>query len=349
MGLLKHTEQIATRCVDIPIPIQMRKIGHDEMISYLRLIVNAAHLCDNDEVKFFDHIAIIYNPKSTGDAPKMAKDLADSINGHFEIIQKKATLYPTKRAGDAIDIAEDVTKRCARPLIVSVSGDGGYNEVINGVMKAKKLFPAQRPVVAVMAAGNANDHKRVMRGDTPLIRLIKHPEPKQIDLISITAKTSDFELTRYAHSYIGFGITPEVGHELNRHGKSRWNEIWLTLKTLKDFTPFTIERDGVVKRYDNLIFANINEMAKFVKLDAKNTVHDGKFEVIAVRHRGKLNMLRKLVGAALSGFHRPPSFARYSFICIEASPIQLDGEIEQLPAQCKATIKSHQAIIETLY
>ena len=40
-----------------------------------------------------------------------------------------------------------------------------------------------------------------------------------MDLISISAASQDFELQRYAHSYIGFGITPEIGHELNQHGK----------------------------------------------------------------------------------------------------------------------------------
>ena len=130
-------------------------------------------------MKVFDHIAIIYNPKSTGDASKIAKDLADSVNGHFEVIQKKATLYPTKKAGDAIELAYDIASKHRQPLIVSVSGDGGYNEVINGVMAAKKLFPAQKPVVAVVGAGNANDHERVVRDGTPMhihtLDLVSHP------------------------------------------------------------------------------------------------------------------------------------------------------------------------------
>lgn len=300
-------------------------------------------------MKVFDHIAVIYNPKSTGDAPKMAKDLRDTINGHYEVIEKKAVLYPTARAGDAVEIAEDIARKYARPLIISVSGDGGYNEVINGVMNAKKLFPAQKAVVAVMAAGNANDHKRVMRGDTPLIRLIKKANIKSMDLISISAKSDDFELLRYAHSYIGLGITPEVGHALNQHGKSRWNEIWLTMKTLGKFTPFTVERDGIGKLYDSLVFANINEMAKFVKLDDKNTVHDGKFEVVGLRHRGKFNMIRSLLGAALNGFRQSPSYSSYSFSLPDAQPIQCDGEIEELPADCKVLIKSHHQVIDTIY
>lgn len=300
-------------------------------------------------MKVFDHIAIIYNPKSTGDAPKVAKDLVDSINGHFEVIRKKASLYPTKRAGDAIEIAYDVASKYARPLIISVSGDGGYNEVINGVMNAKRLFPAQKPVVAVMGAGNANDHERVMRGSTPLIRLIKKADIKSMDLISLKASNRDFELLRYAHSYIGLGITPEVGHELNHHGKNRWNELWLTLKTLKNFQPFTMIRDGIALEYDSIVFANIHEMAKFVKLQKKTIIDDDQFEVIAVRHRGKLNTVKSLFTAFLHGFHSSPSFNTYRFSLPQTQPVQLDGEIEELPAESVVTIDSHHAAIHTLY
>lgn len=300
-------------------------------------------------MKVFDHIAIIYNPKSTGDAQKMAKDLADSVNGHFEIIQKKASLYPTKKPSDAIEIAYDIASKYTRMLLVSVSGDGGYNEVINGVMAAKKLFPAQNPVVAVMAAGNANDHRRVMRDETPLIRLIKKADIKSIDLISITAKAKDFELQRYAHSYIGFGITPEVGSELNKNSKSRWNEIWLTLKTLKNFTPFTVKHGDVDIRYDSMIFGNINEMAKVVKLDDKNTIHDGKFEPITVKHRGRLHTFIAIIAALLRGFKHPPSYSRYEFELPNAQQVQLDGEVVELPANCRVIIKSHAGAINTLY
>lgn len=300
-------------------------------------------------MKVFDHIAIIYNPKSTGDAPKMAKDLYDSINGHYEIIQKKATLYPTKRAGDAIEIAHDVASKYARPLIISVSGDGGYNEVVNGAMAAKKLFPAQNPVVAVMAAGNANDHKRVMRDDTPLIRLIKRAEIKPIDLISLNVKAKDFDLKRYAHSYIGLGITSEVGHALNKHGKSRWNEAWLTFKTLKDFKPFTIERDGLRKLFDSIVFANINEMAKFVKLDTKNTMHDDQFEVVAVKHLGKLHTIISMFVAVFHGFKNAPSYKSYSFSLPDEQLVQLDGEVVELPKKSVVTIKSHNNAIDSLF
>lgn len=296
----------------------------------------------------FDHIAIIFNPNSTGDAPEMAKRLRTQIDKHTKTIGTKAVLTPTKRAGHAIELARDIALNHERPLIISVSGDGGYNEVINGAMQAKARSTTARPVTAVAGAGNANDHRRVVRKE-PLIDLIKRAEPKAIDLIRISATAKDFSLSRYAHSYIGYGVTPQVGHELNKHGKSLYHEIKSILKTYRTYAPFRIERDKKQLVLDNLIFANINEMAKFIKLDEKNTMHDDKFEVIELRHRSKLRMLGTLLRAAVIGFKNPPSHSRYELKSLDKLPIQLDGEVEWLPAGCIAVVTSEHAAIDSLF
>lgn len=296
----------------------------------------------------FDHIAIIYNPGSSGNAPELARQLKRQIDRNRTSIGINAVLTPTKHAGHAVELARTVALNYTRPLIVSVSGDGGYNEVINGAMQAKHRLKSARPVTAVVGAGNANDHRRVVRKD-PLIDLIKRAEPRAIDLIRIKATTKNFTLDRYAHSYIGYGVTPQVGHELNKHGKSLYHEIKSILKTYQTYAPFRIERDKKRLLLDNLIFANINEMAKFIKLDEKNTMHDDKFEVIELSHRSKLRMLATLLRTALIGFKNPPSYTRYELKSLDKLPIQLDGEVEWLPARCTAVITSEHAAIDSLF
>ncbi len=296
----------------------------------------------------FDHIAIIYNPGSTGDAPKLARELKQKVDRNHKSIGVKATLTPTKRAGHAIELAKKAALKYKRPLIVSVSGDGGYNEVINGAMQAKEQSKSARPVTAVIGAGNANDHRRVTR-DKPLIELIKQGQPKPMDLIHISASTKDFSLDRYAHSYIGYGVTPQVGHELNKHGKSLLHEIKSILKTYRTYAPFTIERNGKTLVLDNLLFANINEMAKFVKLDEENTMHDNKFEVIELHHRSKLRMFGTLLRAAVIGFKNPPSYSKYKLKSSDKLPIQLDGEVEWLPKACEAIVTSKHNAIDSLF
>ncbi|WP_444826170.1 diacylglycerol kinase family protein, partial [Arthrobacter sp. H41] len=75
----------------------------------------------------FDTVSIIFNPNSTGDAPKLAGELHEQLR---ELLSDKTEirLQPTEHAGHAIDLARDAAA-AGNALVVSVSGDGGYNEV----------------------------------------------------------------------------------------------------------------------------------------------------------------------------------------------------------------------------
>ena len=71
--------------------------------------------------------------------------------------------------------------RTGRPLLVSVSGDGGYNEVVDGTMQAGN----DAAVCAVLPAGNANDHRRATR-EQPLADAIVTGSVTRIDLLRLT-------------------------------------------------------------------------------------------------------------------------------------------------------------------
>lgn len=298
-------------------------------------------------MRTFDHIAVIYNPISTGNAPELAKKIASAIE-HDKTVNCKATLTPTKRARHAEVLAERISLKYSRPLIISVSGDGGYNEVINGVMNAKLRAKAARPVVAVVGAGNANDHRRVMR-DEPILTLIRKNKPQTMDLLHISAESGNSKFERYAHSYIGLGLSPQVALRLNRHHLNKLRELQIILKTFFTFDPLIIVRSHRKLRLDSLIFANINEMAKIIKFRPTPAVRDGKFELIKIEHRGRLHLLRHLLTSATVGADRPPSMAAYEFDLPQASDIQLDGEVEKLADGSKVSVTSHQRAIDALY
>lgn len=290
----------------------------------------------------YDFIAVIYNPNSTNDAETKAKRFAHiALKAGFRV-----KLRATTRAGHAREMAKEFTLRYKRPLLIAASGDGGYNEVINGVMDAKKADPDRHPVVAIIAAGNANDHKRLTRGNTPLITLLKRDRPKPLELLHI--KCGDVD--RYAHSYIGLGITPEVGIELNRHQLNRWRETIIVFDAFRRFQPFHIERNGKRLKLSSLIFANIPGMAKVIKLDTEqNSLHDGKFEVITFRYRGKLILLLDLLRSVIRGNAKALQVSDYVFKTVHKTAIQLDGEIETLPVRRNAVVSCVQNQIESLY
>ena len=292
----------------------------------------------------FDHIAILFNPNSTGDAPRLAHELAKNIKKSSNIAVKPV-LTPTKYRRHGEKLAEEISLRYKRPLIVSVSGDGGYNEVINGAMAAKQASRKAAPVVAVMGAGNANDHRRVTR-DTPLLELIVRGEPKPMDLLHISVRDS---LERHAHSYAGLGISPEVAVELNRHSLNFLRELQIIFGTFFRFTPFSVTHEGTTRKIDSLLFANINEMAKVLKLRDKLDVTDGRFEVIEFVHEGKLKLLYRLLRAALAGIKEPPQYKQYECVVADTNHIQLDGEVHEFKSGATVRVKSIRAAIDSLY
>lgn len=292
----------------------------------------------------YDHIALIFNPNSTGDAPRLAKSLANRLMkaGY------NPALTPTARAGHAEELAYDLASKYSRPLIISVSGDGGYHEVVNGAMRAKTKSRKCRPVVAVAAAGNANDHRRVVRS-RPLLTLIKRQEPRPIDLLRMSMKTGSKTLHRYAHSYIGFGVTPEIALELNRHTLNRFKEIAIVLRAFWKYRSFSITHNGATRQIDSLIFANINEMAKVIKFKNKPDLHDNQFEVVEFAHEGRLKLLHHLLKAAIFGLRDVPSYQKYEFWASPPQSVQSDGEIETLTHKAHVVIESVPAAIESLY
>jgi diacylglycerol kinase (ATP) len=90
------------------------------------------------------------------------------------------SLSPTEHAGHARDLARDAAAT-GHPLIISVSGDGGYNDVVDGVMQAGN----EDVVCAVMAAGNANDHRRTTF-ERPLADAVVAGAARRIDLLRLT-------------------------------------------------------------------------------------------------------------------------------------------------------------------
>jgi diacylglycerol kinase family enzyme len=147
----------------------------------------------------FDRIVVIFNPYSTGDGPQLAEQLHADLTRRLPDVPVR--LCPTERAGHACDLAREAAE-IGHPLIVSVSGDGGYNEVVDGVIQAGN----DNAVCAVKAAGNANDHRRTT-GQRPLVDAVVAGEVRRIDLLRLTIGDGVHARTQYAHSYIGLALT----------------------------------------------------------------------------------------------------------------------------------------------
>ena len=286
----------------------------------------------------FDAVEIVFNPNSTGDAQERAEELAKQLAERAP--ELPVQLRPTERAGHGREIARDAA-RAGRPLVVSVSGDGGYNDVVNGLMDAG----ADSAYAAVLAAGNANDHRRVTR-ERPLADGIVDGDVSKLDLLRMSV--DDGREPRYAHSYIGLGITPTVALELEKGGKGSIKEVISTIRTFSRFRPFQIETDSGTETFDSVIFANIREMAKFAVLSEEGRPDDGRFEVVVLRHTAKWRVLATAIRAAVRGLGPQPTAREYRFKTVDPMPVQVDGEVSEFERGVAVTVEIVPGALHTV-
>jgi diacylglycerol kinase (ATP) len=298
--------------------------------------------CHNDFMSY-SAISIIYNPNSTGDSAKNADRLKTYLAKLYPNTEVK--LQKTKYAGHAEKLAYDLSLNSKRPLIISSSGDGGYNEVINGAVMAQ--LEGAKPICAVMASGNANDHSRTLQ-DATLIEAIKAEKVRHIDLLKIEIKNKNNSIERYAHSYIGLGLTPVVAVELNKTNLNALNELWIVLRTFYKYRPFKIKHEDTILKLDSIIFANISEMAKVLTISKFSKPDDGLFEVVSFRHGHKLKLLKKIVEATINGLEAPIQTKSYEFTVLRTMPAQLDGEVVRIRQKSLVKITSEHKVLRTV-
>jgi diacylglycerol kinase (ATP) len=285
----------------------------------------------------FDAVKLVFNPNSTGNAQERAEELAKELAERAPDLPVE--LVPTQHAGHGREIARDAA-RDGCPLVVSVSGDGGYNDVVNGLMEA-----GSSAFAAVLAAGNANDHRRVTR-ERPLADAIVDGAVSRLDLLRMSV--DDGREPRYAHSYIGLGITPTVALELETGGKGSIREVISTIRSFARFRPFQIETDSGTESFDSVIFANIREMAKFAVLSDEGRPDDGRFEVIILRHTAKWRVLATAVKAAFRGLGPQPTAREYRFRTVDPMPVQVDGEVAEFERGVGVEVEIAAGVLQTV-
>ncbi|WP_432543953.1 diacylglycerol/lipid kinase family protein [Kineococcus sp. SYSU DK002] len=281
-------------------------------------------------------VVVVLNPNSTGDGPSNARRLRDELQGVVDV-----ELVETERAGHAEEIARDAVREQDGTLVVSASGDGGYHEVVNGVVSGG------RGLAAVLPSGNANDHATATQ-DRPLAEAIRDVATggrvTPMDLLEVSGAGR----TRVAHSYVGIGITPVAAAALNEHDLDAVKESMLVVRAFWRYRPLTITHDGDDIRLDSLLFANIDRMAKYAQLAEDSATDDGRYETLLIPHRGKLRLLAEFT-RVLRGAHPVRSRSEpYEFRTHTPTPLQLDGEVFQVDAGSSLTVRCLPLALRTV-
>ncbi len=280
----------------------------------------------------YPSITILYNPNSTGAGEKNARRFARRLERAqcADRVEVKAT----ERIGHALELAYAAAKKYPDGLIVASSGDGGYNEVVNGVMRANN--EGSGAATGLLASGNANDHYKALHKPY-VVRRIKKGDLRKIDVLKLTATVNGKPWEHYAHSYIGFGVTSEIGKALNEAELNRANEVVIFLKTLVKSKPFVIKISGKKHELNSIIVSNVGRMSKIFSLSKQAKVDDGLCEVVSVE-QGMTKLVGTMVKSATVGLPHEKQVKSYTIRTTDPLPVQLDGEVFTLDADCTATV-----------
>jgi diacylglycerol kinase family enzyme len=269
----------------------------------------------------------------------MAKilDAADS--------KQKVEVVATERAGHAEVLAYELAQASRNPLIISASGDGGYNEVINGLMKAQS--EGAKSTAGLLPAGNANDHFSSLH-EKDFVEAVINGKSRRIDLLKLVTTRNDQPLERYAHSYIGLGLTSQAGRELNKNQLNMFKEAWIVLRVLLWLRPVRLSINSQVRSYDSLVFSNIDRMSKIFSVSKKAKANDGKFEMSAFPSHGKFKLIMSLLKAGTMGLSNVEQIDKFKFQTLRPTLIQLDGEITTIDTGAQTTIKLEKSVLDCI-
>lgn len=285
-------------------------------------------------------ISVIYNPNSTGSGKKLATDFITKLQQ--QLPKQPIQLLATEYAGHGEKLAYQQARATKRPLLISASGDGGYHDVVNGAMRAQ--HEGARPVTGLLPAGNANDHYHSLH-QSDIVADVVNQQEQLIDLLKLRAVSHGAPIERYSHSYIGVGLTPKVGKELNRTQLNRLNELWIMAKVLVTFRPIRLRVNGQVRAYESLVFSNVERMSKVFHLSPDARVDDNQFEVTTHYRRSRWQLIASLFKASTVGLTDGQQVQDFQFETIRPTLLQLDGEIIRLDAGTTATITlEHQVL-----
>ena len=281
--------------------------------------------------QLIDEVVILYNPNSTGNSALNAKRLKQDLKGLD--YKNKVTMRPTKYPRHAEKIAESYAKKDQKVLLVSSSGDGGYHELINGILKS-----ATKCVLAgLLPSGNANDHFSAIGSPNVAVDIAAN-KVRQVDVLKIESTMNGRPWARFAHSYVGIGISPVIGSELNKIKLNVFNEKIILIRQLLSYDYVSIKIGDRKKRLTSLVFANIPTMSKVLTVAKKSRIDDGKFEVSSIEAGSKLQIFGRLFQASTLGLQEQSSKSSYEFHTIKPTPIQLDGEVYTIDSDSKVKV-----------
>ena len=268
---------------------------------------------------------VVYNPNSG----KYNKEEAlPKVKKILEEYDYEVKIIATKGRGDATSI---VSSCDYYDLLISIGGDGTFNEVMAGNFKRK-----DRLVLCHLPSGTTNDVGTMWGyGKNMLsnLRLALNGEVKRIDICTINNRPFVYSA--------GFGKFMNIPYETPRELKKRLGHLAYIKEGVKDFFrkiklyDISYEIDGEEYRglFSFALITNANRVAGINNFYKDIKLNDNKFEVLLCNITRLKDIVKTLYFFAVYDASRIPGFYFYKtdnmkikFNNVLKKPLCIDGE-----------------------
>jgi diacylglycerol kinase (ATP) len=273
--------------------------------------------------------AAILNPaaaggKALGKLPKVAKALKG--------LMPKYDIYVTSGPGDAQEMATQYADSGAS-VVIAVGGDGTFNEVANGLLRAKSQVP-----MGIVAAGHGCDFPRTINSPRDVDEAVEIACRGRTIAIDLGLARCVDGLERHFINVAGLGFDAQIAQ---RAAKSRLPGAQLPYLTALaaslaslECISVSIEVDGetIETRAVFVTVANARFFGGGFLITPMADIQDGKLDLAIIGELGRAELLKEVPGVYRGKHITHPKFTHRSAMSIhidskEHALVQVDGEM----------------------
>lgn len=213
----------------------------------------------------------------------------------------KANLYLTHEKGDAKEYVRKLEKA---DLVLSIGGDGTFNEIVSGnYLREEKLVLSHIPV------GTTNDLGHMLGLNKNIIKNVEkvlEGKIKQVDLGLINNQP---------FAYVaGFGKFINVPYQTSRKLKKKIGHLAYLLNAVKEFfhitklyeLEYTVNGETYHGLYSLILISNANRIAGFNNIYKEVKLDDDKFEIMFCNITRRKDLVKTLMLLMRTGITNVP-------------------------------------------
>ncbi len=247
---------------------------------------------------------VLYNKHS---GKKVKKDFLEEFEKILRDNQYEPEIMFSKYKGHVIDIVETLDDDV--DLVISIGGDGTFNESMRGNFKRKK-----RLILAHIPLGTTNDVGKMLGyGKDPIENL-------KLLMAGVTRKIDICTINEIPFIYVaGFGKFMNIPYETSRRTKKKLGYLAYVMNATKNFFKFTkmhdinyeVNGETYSGLYSFLFISNATRIAG-IKIFDNIKLDDGKVEVIFCTLKKRRDIIKALLRVRKTDVSHVPGVYFYS-------------------------------------